>query len=105
MDDASRLSFLAKPTVATVKGAITEASVATWQNESQTLVNPPTGNGATFNVTKLPATQLNPNAPVYTATPTIHKSAGLHVSVEVKGEVKRRACIIGGARVLSEARA
>ena len=35
----------------------------------------------------------------------VHKSAGLHVSVEVKGEVKRRACIIGGARVLSEARA
>ena len=74
MDDASRLSFLAKPTVATVKGAITEASVATWQNESQTLVNPPTGNGATFNVTKPPATQLNPNAPVYTATPTINPS-------------------------------
>ena len=67
VDDASRLSFLAKPTVATVKGAITEASVATWQNESQTLVNPPTGNGATFNVTKPPATQLNPNAPVYRA--------------------------------------
>lgn len=34
-----------------------------------------------------------------------HKRAGLHVSIEVKGEVKRCACIIGGARVLSEARA
>ena len=35
---------------------------------------PPTGNGATLNVINPPAAQLNPNAPVYTATPLINPS-------------------------------
>ena len=74
-----------KAAVTPVKGAITQASVATWLNESQTLVeresdtcqtpqHPSTGNGATLNLTNSPATQLNPDAPVYTATPPVNSS-------------------------------
>ena len=40
----------------------------------QTPQHPSTGNGATLNVTNSPATQLNPDAPVYTATPPVNSS-------------------------------
>ena len=66
------MTVVPKPAVTPVKAAITQASVESEAHQPPPC--PPTGNGATLNVTNPPATQLNPSAPVYTATPPINPS-------------------------------